>query len=128
MTTRVVIPTEDNDGLEAHVAPHFGRAPYFTIVDFENGKLLKIEAKANTGEHFGGTGHPHENILALKPSVIVAEGIGPGGLQSFRSNKILVLKANSDHVREVIEAFQKGKLNELTAGCGHARHDHEHNH
>ena len=128
MTTRVVIPTEDNDGLEAHVAQHFGRAPYFTVIDFENGKIAKIETQPNTGEHFGGTGHPHEKLLALKPSIIVAEGMGPGGLQSFRSNKILVLKANSDHVNEVVDAFQKGKLDELKAGCGHAHYDHEHNH
>jgi predicted Fe-Mo cluster-binding NifX family protein len=128
MTTRVVIPTEDNDGLEAHVAQHFGRAPYFTIIDLEKGKITKIEAQPNTGEHAGGTGHPHENLLALKPNVIIAQGMGPGGLQSFSKNKVTVLKTNSEHVKDVVEAFQKGKLTELTAGCEHAHHDHEHTH
>lgn len=128
MTTRVVIPTEDNDGLEAHVASHFGRAPYFTIIDLEKGKITKIEAQPNTSEHAGGTGHPHEKLLALKPNVIIAQGMGPGGLQSFRKNKVTVLKTNSEHVKDVVDAYQKNKLTELTTGCEHAHHDHEHTH
>ena len=35
MTKRIVIPTEDKSGLEAHLAEHFGRAPYYTIVDLD---------------------------------------------------------------------------------------------
>ena len=35
MTKRIVIPVEDKSGLEAHVAQHFGRAPYFAVVDLD---------------------------------------------------------------------------------------------
>jgi predicted Fe-Mo cluster-binding NifX family protein len=125
MTTRIVIPVEDEHGLEAHLAEHFGRAPFFTVFDFENGKISNIKTVPNTGEHFGGTGHPHENLLALKPSVIIARGMGPGGLQSFRNARVMVLKANADTVKEIVESFKQGKLTELTGGCEHAHH-HEH--
>ena len=41
MTKRIVIPAEDNSGLEAHLAQHFGRAPYYTIVDLdENNQIV----------------------------------------------------------------------------------------
>ena len=81
MTTRIVIPVENEAGLEARVAEHFGRAPYFAVVDLdENGKVVAVKTELNKGEHHGGTGHPHENLLALKPNVIVACGMGPGGL------------------------------------------------
>ncbi|MDQ1281302.1 MAG: Dinitrogenase iron-molybdenum cofactor biosynthesis protein, partial [Thermoproteota archaeon] len=33
MTVRIVIPTIDENGLDAQLSEHFGRAPYFTIVD-----------------------------------------------------------------------------------------------
>jgi predicted Fe-Mo cluster-binding NifX family protein len=122
--TRIIIPVEDQTELESHVAAHFGRAPYFAVVDFEDGKVTAVKMEPNTGEHHGGTGHPHETLHALKPNVIVAQGMGPGGLQSFRSAKIIVLKAKGDTVKEVIQNFAKGKLTELEVGCAHA-HQHE---
>ena len=131
MPIRIVIPVEDQNGLEAQVAAHFGRAPYFAVVDFENGKILAVKTVPNTGEHQGGSGHPHENLLALKPNVIVAQGMGPGGLTSFRSNKVIVLKANSNSVKQIVESFKEGKLAELEAGCEHAYHQeqgHVHGH
>lgn len=125
MTTRVIIPVEDESGLDARLAEHFGRAPYFAVVDLENGKVSNVKTEPNTGEHLGGTGHPHENLLALKPNVIVANGMGPGGLQSFKNARVIVLKADANTVKGIITSFKQGKLTELVAGCEHAHH-HDH--
>jgi predicted Fe-Mo cluster-binding NifX family protein len=125
MTTRILIPTEDQNGLTSQVSQHFGRAPYFAVVDFINGKFANIQTIANTGEHQGGSGHPHENLLALNPSAIIAHSMGPGGIQSFRKERVIVLKANSNTVKEIITAFEQGQLVELTDSCSHA-HNHEH--
>jgi predicted Fe-Mo cluster-binding NifX family protein len=122
MTTRIVIPVEDENGLESHVAQHFGRAPYFAVVDLENGQLTKITIQPNTGEHTGGIGSPHDNLLALKPNAIVVFGMGPRGLQSFQNSNITVLKADSDHVSAIVESFKAGKLAELNTACEHAHH------
>jgi predicted Fe-Mo cluster-binding NifX family protein len=122
MTTRVIIPVEDENGLNAQVAEHFGRAPYFAVLDFDDGKVSNIKTEPNRGEHIGGMGHPHEHLLALKPNVIVAHGMGPGGLKSFQNAKIIVLKANANTVKEIVKAFQQGKLTELASGCEHAHH------
>ncbi len=128
MTKRLVVPVEDEAGLDAAVAQHFGRAPYFAIVDIdENGQIQKVKTEPNTGEHMGGTGHPHETILSLKPDVIVAFGIGPGGLHSFQNAGVTVLKAQDLTVKETIDSFKAGKLGELAGGCEHAHH-HEHSH
>ena len=126
MTKRIVIPVEDEAGLEASVAQHFGRAPYFAAVELDkDGQVVSIKTEANTGEHMGGTGHPHEKLLELKPDVIAAYGMGPGGLNSFKNGGVTVLKAEGNIVKEVIANFKEGKLKELTAGCEHA---HEHHH
>ena len=123
MKTRIAIPVENQDGLEAPIAEHFGRAPFFAIVDLdEKGKVASVKTEANTGEHNGGTGHPHENLLALKPNVIVARGMGPGGLASFQNAEVNVLKATSKTVQETITQFKAGNLEKLTGGCEHAHH------
>ena len=123
MTKRIVIPVEDERGLEARVAEHFGRAPFFAVVDLdENGKILSTKTEANKGEHHGGTGHPHENLLALKPDVIIACGMGPGGLTSFQNAGATVLKANANTVKDVVASFKQGKLETLATGCEHAHH------
>lgn len=123
MTKRIVIPVEDERGLEARVAEHFGRAPFFAVVDLdENGKILSTKTEANKGEHHGGTGHPHENLLALKPDVIIACGMGPGGLTSFQNAGATVLKANANTVKDIVASYKQCKLETLATGCEHAHH------
>ena len=126
MAKRIVIPVEDDSGLEAHVAQHFGRAPYFAVVELDEKSQVKtVKTESNTGEHMGGAGHPHENLLALKPDAIIVCGMGPGGLQSFQNAGVTVLKAVDETVKETIDSFKAGKLSELVGGCEHAHH-HEH--
>jgi predicted Fe-Mo cluster-binding NifX family protein len=126
MVKRIIIPVENESGLNAHVAQHFGRAPYFAVVELdEKGQALSVKTEPNTGEHMGGTGHPHDKLLALKPDVIIAFGMGPGGLHSFQNADVTLLKAVDATVQETIDSFKEGKLMELSGGCEHAHH-HEH--
>jgi len=126
MTQKIVIPVEDTSGPEAKIAEHFGRAPYFAQIELNSKKqIVNIKTEPNTGEHMGGTGHPHENLLSMNPSVIIACAMGPGGLNSFQNAGIKVLKAEGNTVNEIMSNFREGKLQELTGGCPHA---HEHHH
>jgi len=125
MTQRIVIPVEDTTGLDAHLAQHFGQAPYFAVVDLDESKtVLKVTTEANLGEHVGGTGHPHEHLLVLKPNVFVVYGMGFGCLMSLRDAGITVLKATGNTVKETIASFAEGKLTALEGGCANAQHHH----
>ena len=127
MTKRIMLPVEDEKGIEAKVAHHFGMAPYFAIVELdENQKNPKVKIEPNRSEHMGGApGHSHESFLALKPNVVVAYAMGPGALSTFQNAGITVLKATEDTVKGNVESFKEGKLKELVRGCEHAHH-HEH--
>ncbi len=126
MTKRIVIPTENKSGLEANLAQHFGRAPYYTIVELdEKNNNVGIRTEVNKGEHVGGTGHPHEHLLALEPNIFVVQGMGPGCLSSLQDAGIIVLKATGTTVKQIVESFKEGKLNSLEGACEHAHH-HEH--
>jgi predicted Fe-Mo cluster-binding NifX family protein len=126
MAQRIVVPTENKSGLEANLAQHFGRAPYYTIVDLdESHQIVGVRIEVNKGEHVGGAGHPHEHLLALEPNIFVVQGMGPGCLSSLRDAGVTVLKATGITVKEITELFKKGKLNELEGGCENAHH-HQH--
>jgi predicted Fe-Mo cluster-binding NifX family protein len=123
MTIRIVIPVEDETGLDATVAQHFGRAPYFAVVELnEDGEVVNVKTKPNKGEHFGGIGHPHEKLLDLNPNAIVAYGMGPSGLITFQNSGAKVLKVAANTVKENIALYKEGKLAALTGGCEHAHH------
>lgn len=123
MTERIVVPAEDESGLNARLSEHFGKAPYFIVVDLdENNNILNVQVVPNAGEHFCGMSRPADNILKLKPNAIITYGMGPRALSIFQSAGIAVLRANADTVGEVIEAYKLGILEELTEGCYHAHH------
>jgi len=119
--TRIIVPAVDKSGLNAQLAEHFGRSPYFAVVDLdEDGEVSSVRTEQNVGEHFGGGGQTHDRILELKPSAIIVYGMGPRGLSGFQNAGVAVLKANANTVREVIAAYKDDKLQELTEGCHHA--------
>jgi predicted Fe-Mo cluster-binding NifX family protein len=124
--TKIIIPVENQNGADSNVAQHFGRAPNYAIIELNQNKdIINIKTEANTNEHMGGTGHPHDTLLTQKPDYMLVCSMGPGGLQSFKNAGVIVLKAQGTTVKEVIANFKEGKLKELVGGCEHA---HEHHH
>jgi len=120
---RIVIPVIEDSGLESRLSEHFGRAPYFMVVEIDSkGEIVNVEAIPNTSEHFGGFGRPPDKILQLKPTALITYGMGPRALSIFQQARVAVLRANAPTVREVVEAFKRNELEELTEGCREARH------
>ena len=44
---RIVISTEENKGLESNVSQHFGRCPYFVIVDYKEDAVEEVKVVDN---------------------------------------------------------------------------------
>lgn len=123
MPDRIVIPVLDESGLNARLSEHFGRAPYFAVIDLEeNGNILNLRTEPNVSEHFGGTGRPPDRILQFQPNALITYGMGPRALSIFQDAGVAVLRTNAKTVGEVIAAYKDDKLQELTEGCQHARH------
>ena len=126
---RIVIPVVDESGLNARLSEHFGRAPYFAVVNLDqDGQILSHKTVPNTSEHFRGTGLPHtckmhvDRILQLRPNALIAYGMGGGALAIFQNARVPVLRANADTVKDVISGYKDDALEELTEGCHHAHH------
>ena len=121
MTNRVLVPTQDSEG--KMIAAHFGRAPFFVAIDIdEHGNTAEIKIYPNTGEHSGGKGHAHDNVLQHNPQAIIVQGMGPRGIMSFQSKNVAVLRANSSSVEDLVRAYKLNQLEELTEGCAEAHH------
>lgn len=120
---RLVVPVVDESGLNAMLSEHFGRAPYFAVIDLdENGTILSQRTVSNVSEHFGGTGRPPDRILQFRPTSLITYGMGPRALRIFQDARVAVLRANTNTVQGIIAAYNDDQLEELTEGCHHARH------
>lgn len=123
MLKKIVIPVEEEKGLEARLSEHFGRAPYFVIVELdESGKVSTLKTVPNYDEHFGGRGHAHDNILREKPDILIVYGMGPRGLDSMTAAGVTVFRAEGNTVQEVLSAYKENKLEILSEGCHHNHH------
>jgi len=124
MNIRLVIPVSDEKGLDSALSQHFGRAPFYAIIDLdENGKIIGQGTIANTSEHFGGVGLPPDRIMQLKPKALVTYGLGSRALEMFQAGGVAVLRTEAESVKQVVDAYNNNELQELTTGCSHA-HDH----
>lgn len=122
-TVRIVFPVVDESGLSARLSRHFGRAPYFAVVELDaKGVVTNQRSVPNVGEHLGGSGKRAHIILELKPNAVITFGMGPRGLDAFQNAGVAVLRANADVVRDLIKAYNNDELEELTEGCHQARH------
>lgn len=123
---KVAIPSLDNKGLNSSVFEHFGRAPYFTLITIEGGKITNIEVLENPQ----AVGHAHgalpKYLSEMNVTTIIALGMGIKAKERFQQLGIKVITGASGKISEVIEAFLKGKLvtKPYEPGC-RCRHSHD---
>lgn len=106
---RIAIPSDTDRGLEAKVYEHFGRAPYYTLVDVEGGSIVNVEPMVNPAiQHTPGVLPSYLRDRGVK--VVIAMGIGPRAVSMFESYGIKVVTGASGRIREVVDAYVKGRL------------------
>lgn len=126
MLKRIVLPVAESKGLASRIAEHFGRAPYFLLVEVdEQGQIASERLVSNSGEHFGGRGHAHDSILEFEPDYLIVPGMGPRGLKAMKNAGVEVLRTDADRVDKALEAFREGRLEVLNEGCGHHHGSHD---
>jgi len=112
--------------------PHFGRAPYFAVVEARGGKIESIEAKENpyrSHEHGRGVGII-DFILSLKPDAVLALGMGNRAFELLREAGVKVFfypsKGNEmPKLPEAVDALLRGELREA-AEAYEPEEEHEH--
>jgi predicted Fe-Mo cluster-binding NifX family protein len=125
---RVCIPTQGNKGLNDIVGEHFGRVPFYTVVDTETEEVRALE---NTSEHMGGRGYPPEIMSQAGVDIMICSGLGRRAITMFEQMGIMVYVGASGTVEEAIGSWEQNKLAVATdenACRQHAFRKHDHNH
>jgi predicted Fe-Mo cluster-binding NifX family protein len=113
---RICIPTHGDEGLEAAVAGHLGRAPYLTLVDTESGEVAVL-ANAPHGE---GHCHPPRPLAGRGVEAVLCSGAGRRAVAALEAAGIRVLVTWAQRVDEAVEALRSGAVRALGTdeACG----------
>ena len=125
---KVCIPTVGDKGLKDTVGEHFGRVPFYTIVDTETNE---VRALRNTSEHMGGRGYPPEIMSTAGVEVMICSGLGRRAIAMFEQMGIIVYTGARGSVEESIDDWKQNKLpiaNDENACRQHAFRKHHHDH
>jgi predicted Fe-Mo cluster-binding NifX family protein len=121
---RICIPTTDDTGLGGRLSQHFGRCPFFTLVDVGTGR---VEILPNgQPDHESGECGGSLDLLAHRPvEAVVCRGMGRRALDRLGSVGLPVLRTEAWSVAEAVREFRAGALSPLTGDrTGHAGDDH----
>jgi len=79
---RIVVATQGPKGLDDIVSPVFGRAPFFTIIDVEDGEIKNIETVENRyGMMPGGAGIAVAQYMRdLEADIVIAGSFGQNSI------------------------------------------------
>ena len=117
---KIPVTAENDNGFDSNVNPHFGRSPYFAIVDteIEEIELIKNEAARASG----GAGVSAAQLIADRGvEALISGSVGPKAYTALARGNIEMYTIEDGTVREAIEALDEGSLSQLTSPNGTPR-------
>lgn len=129
---RFAISAEDNNGLESVVSHHFGRCPYFVLVDMEDDEIKEVQVIDNPHYVQHEPGMVPGFINNHSADVMISGGMGRRAITFFEEYGITAATGASGNVRATLKAYMNGSLS-VAQPCResveHDHHDHgEHEH
>ncbi|MGV8083849.1 MAG: NifB/NifX family molybdenum-iron cluster-binding protein [Coriobacteriia bacterium] len=91
---RLAVPTMGEGGLHSERSGHFGHCDCFTVVDVENGEIVKVSVVDNPPHAEGGCLRPVELLASHGVNALVAAGMGGRPLMGFQDAGITVFFEN----------------------------------
>ncbi len=118
---RIAFACEDNQGLDAQMSAHFGRCPYYSLVDVEGEEVKDVSVVENPYFNNHVPGQVPQFIGQQNANVMIAGGMGPRAIGIFESLGIGVVTGVGGKVGNVLQAYLKGEI----SGTVHCAHDHK---
>jgi predicted Fe-Mo cluster-binding NifX family protein len=115
---RIAVACEDNQGLDGQISQHFGRCPYYLIVDVEGDEIVKTDTVANPYYTQHTPGMVPKFINEQGAHVLIAGGIGPRAIDLFASLGIEVVSGIAGNAGDIVQTYLKGEISGVEE-CGH---------
>jgi predicted Fe-Mo cluster-binding NifX family protein len=120
---RIALASEDGSGLEGPLSAHFGRCPFYTLVNVEGDQILGFEVVKNPYFPNHQPGVIPQFIHSQKANVMIAGGMGPRAIDFFNQLGIDVATGAQGKVKDIVEAYLRGEIQGIVA-CEHHEHGH----
>ena len=107
---RIAVSADTGGGLDSPVSPHFGRCPYYVLVDLDDRDVLQVIAVENPYyvQHVPGAvpGFIHSQAV----DVMLTGGMGRRAIALFQQYSIEPVTGASGQVRHALEQYLGGQL------------------
>ena len=107
---RVAISTDDSNGLDSVVSPHFGRCPYYVLVDLDGREVSQVSAVENPYYGHHQPGQVPGFIDSQGVDVMLAGGMGRRAISIFQQYGIQAVTGAAGSVRHALEQYLGGTL------------------
>jgi predicted Fe-Mo cluster-binding NifX family protein len=121
---KIAVTADSNKGLESPVCEHFGHAPFFMLVDVENGEVNAVAAVANPFAEAHQPGQIPGFIHEQKADVILSGGMGGRAIQFFEELGIKAATGARGTVRQALEHYLGGQLKDAAPCDESVAHGH----
>jgi len=121
---KIAVTAENNNGLDSIVAQHFGHAPFFMLVDVENGEVTAVQGVANPFAAAHEPGQIPTFIHQQNANVILSGGMGGRAIQFFEQVGVKAATGANGTVRQALENYFGGKLSEAAPCDESVAHGH----
>lgn len=120
---RIALACDDGLGLESSLSAHFGRCPFYVLVDVEGNHIIGYQVVKNPCYPNHQPGVIPQFIHSQKANVMIAGGMGPRAIYFFNQFGIDVATGVQGKVKEIVEAYLKGEIKGVVV-CEHHGENH----
>jgi len=121
---RVAVSVDNNNGLDSVVSPHFGRCPYFVLVDLEGQEVKGVNTITNPYYGHHQPGQVPGFIRSQQADVMLTGGMGGRAIAFFEQFGVRAATGAYGTVRNALEQYLSGQLQ----GAEPCRESVEHGH
>ena len=107
---RIAVSADDGSGLDSVVSPHFGRCPYFIIVDLDGSEVRQVTAADNPYRGHHQPGQVPRFIREQGADVMLTGGMGMRAISLFQQFGIEAVTGAFGTVRRSLEQYLGGAL------------------
>lgn len=111
--------TSKGKDLDAKVDFHFGRAPYFLIIDTESMDFVVVENTSQISGRGSGT-VAAQMVLDRSAAAVLTGKIGPNAFNALKIAHVDIYEglSENDTVKDAVEKFKKDAYHEVTEPTG----------
>lgn len=125
---RIAVSAETNQGLDSKVAHHFGRCPFFALVEVENDKIQSVNVIDNPFFAAHEPGQVPGFINEQKVDVMLSGGMGGRAIQFFSQFGIEPATGAAGTVENAVNCYLEGKITGASSCAESEAHGHGHDH